>query len=58
MYMGQTGKTLINRYFDHKQRFLKPYIYESNLKTHAINKKRQFPNTENKKLIKSIPKGY
>lgn len=32
--------------------------YKSNLATHALGNKHQFPNIENIKLIKSIPRSY
>ena len=53
---GSNRESLINRYFEHRQAFLKPNMYKSNLASHATNTTHLFPNTENIKLIKSVPK--
>jgi len=56
-YVGQTKKPLLERFLQHKNAYAKPDIYKSNLATHALTNKHIFPDIENIKLIKSIPKG-
>ncbi|XP_074034505.1 uncharacterized protein [Leptinotarsa decemlineata] len=56
-YIGQTKKKLIQRYNEHKKAYINPTVYKSNLATHAIQNKHNFPPPENIKLIKQINKG-
>ena len=50
-YVGQTKKKLRDRFVQHRNAYLKPNIYKSNLATHCLNNNHQFPNIENIKLI-------
>ena len=50
-YIGQSKKQLKKRYFEHLNAYKKPEIYKSNLVTHAINTRHEFPDITNVTLI-------
>lgn len=56
-YVGQTKKKLLNRFLEHRNAYLKPQIYKSNLATHCLENKHGFPDISNVHLVKHIPKG-